>query len=131
MISKDLNKALKTFNATGAAALLMNVKSGDILSLVSLPDFNINVRADLSNKKYINKITKGVYELGSIFKTFTIALALENDIVKPNTVIQNIPRSIKCSKFKISDIKEFPKNLTVEDILIRSSNVGTLLLARK
>ena len=131
LISKDLNKALKTFNATGAAALLMNVKSGDILSLVSLPDFNINVRADLSNKKYINKITKGVYELGSIFKTFTIALALENDIVKPNTVIQNIPRSIKCSKFKISDIKEFPKNLTVEDILIRSSNVGTLLLARK
>ena len=109
----------------------MNVNSGDILSLVSLPDFNINVRADLSNKKYINKITKGVYELGSIFKTFTIALALENDLVKPNTIIQNIPRSIKCSKFNISDIKEFPKNLTVEEILIRSSNVGTLLLARK
>ena len=49
----------------------------------------------------------------------------------PKTLVQNIPRSIKCSKHTISDIKEFPKNLTVEDILIRSSNIGTLLIARK
>ena len=79
----------------------------------------------------MNKITKGVYELGSIFKTFTIALALENDLVSPNTIIKDIPKSISCSKYKISDMKEFPKNLSVEDILIRSSNIGTLLLARK
>ena len=79
----------------------------------------------------MNKITKGVYELGSIFKTFTIALALENKLVEPETIIENIPRSIVCSKYKISDIKEFPKDLSVEDILIRSSNVGTLLIARK
>ena len=79
----------------------------------------------------MNKITKGVYELGSIFKTFTIALALENDLVSPNTIIEDIPKSINCSKYKISDMKEFPKKLSVEDILIRSSNIGTLLLARK
>ena len=87
----------------------MNVDNGDILSLVSLPNFDINLRADVRDKKYINKITKGVYELGSIFKTFTIALALENNIVKPQTIINNIPRSIKCSKHEISDIKEFPQ----------------------
>ena len=58
-------------------------------------------------------------------------MLLENNIVTPKTIIQNIPRSVKCSKHKISDIKEFPKNLSVEDILIRSSNIGTLLIARK
>ena len=69
--------AIKTFKATGAAALLMNVNNGDIISLVSLPNFNINQRKAIEDKKYINKITKGVYELGSIFKTFTVALALK------------------------------------------------------
>ena len=109
----------------------MDVENGEIISLVSLPNFDINSRIDLNDKKYMNKITKGVYELGSIFKTFTVALALDNDIVEPETIIKNIPRSIKCSNHEISDIKEFPKNLSVEDILVRSSNIGTLIIARK
>ena len=82
MINKELDKALTTFNATGGGSLLMDVQSGEILSLVSLPDFDINKRNDVKDKKYINKITKGVYELGSIFKTFTIALALEINLVE-------------------------------------------------
>ena len=131
LISQELNNALETFEATGGGAVLMDVNTGDIISLVSLPDFNINLRADVIDEKYLNKITKGVYELGSIFKTFTVALSLDYNIVKKKTVIKNIPKSIKCSKHEISDIKEFPKNLTVEDILIRSSNIGTLLIARK
>jgi cell division protein FtsI (penicillin-binding protein 3) len=109
----------------------MDANSGDILSLVSLPNFNINKRMVIESKKYTNKITKGVYELGSIFKTFTIALALENDLVTPETIIKNIPRSLKCSIHKISDMKEHPKNLSVEEILVRSSNVGSVILAQK
>ena len=54
----------------------MDVNNGDILSLVSLPNFDINQRTVIKDEKFINKITKGVYELGSIFKTFTVALAL-------------------------------------------------------
>ena len=131
IISKELRKSLKTFDATGGGAVLMNVENGEILSLVSLPDFDINLRSDLREKKYINKITKGVYELGSIFKTFTIALAIDNDLVTSQTIIKNIPREIKCSRHNISDIKQFPKNLSVEDILIRSSNIGTLMIAKK
>ena len=131
IVNEELNFAIETFKASGGGSLLMDVEKGEILSLVSLPNFNINLRSDLKDKKYINKITKGVYELGSIFKTFTVALALDKNIVTPQTFIKNIPRSIKCSKHQISDIKEFPKNLTVEDILIRSSNIGTLLIARK
>ncbi len=131
MINTEMKKSLDTFESPGGGALLMDIQSGEIFAMVSLPDFDINVRTDLKDKKYINKITKGVYELGSIFKTFTIALALENNLVEPQTVIKNIPRSIKCSKYNISDIKNFPRDLTVEDILIRSSNIGTLLIARK
>ena len=109
----------------------MDVNSGDILSLVSLPNFNINKRLAIKDKKYTNKITKGVYELGSIFKTFTIALALENNLVTTETIIEDIPRSLKCSIHKISDMKEHPKNLSVEEILVRSSNVGSVILAKK
>jgi cell division protein FtsI (penicillin-binding protein 3) len=128
IVNKELNEAMTTFNATGGGALLMDVNNGNILSLVSLPNFDINKREKI---KHINKITKGVYELGSIFKTFTVALALENNLVAPETIIKNIPRKLKCSIHEISDIKEFPKNLSVENILIRSSNIGTLLVARK
>ncbi len=131
IINKELGQAIKTFDATGGGAVLMDVNNGDIISLVSLPNFNINQRATIKDKKFINKITKGVYELGSIFKTFTVALALEHKIVDSNTIIKNIPKKIRCSIHEITDIKEHPKDLTVEDILIRSSNVGSVILAKK
>jgi cell division protein FtsI (penicillin-binding protein 3) len=131
IINDELTMAVETFKATGGGALLMDVKSGEVLSLVSLPNFNINHRINIIDNNYINKITKGVYELGSIFKTFTVALALEKKLVLPETIVTDIPRKIKCSIHEISDIKELPKNLSVEDILIRSSNIGTLMLARK
>ena len=131
IIDEELNRALVTFNATGGGALLMNVDNGEVLSLVSLPNFNINRRENITDKNYINKITKGIYELGSIFKTFTIALAIEKNLVSPETIIKNIPKKIKCSVHEISDIKQFPKDLSVEDILIRSSNIGALMIARK
>ena len=79
IIDNELNEALTTFKATGGAALLMNVNNGEVLSLVSLPNYNINQRKTILDENYINKITKGIYELGSIFKkTFTVALAIEN-----------------------------------------------------
>jgi len=131
IINKELSKAIKTFDASGAAALLMNVNNGDILSLVSLPNFNINQRKTIKDKNYINKITKGVYELGSIFKTFTVALALESNIVKKDTIIENIPRKLKCSIHNITDMKEHPSSLSTEEILVRSSNVGSVILAQK
>ena len=131
IINKELTYAMKTFKASGAAALLMDVNNGDVISMVSLPNFNINERSTIKDKKYINKITKGVYELGSIFKTFTVALAIDHNLVNANTIIKNIPRKIKCSIYDITDMKEHPKNLSVEEILVRSSNVGSVILAKK
>ena len=131
IISKELTSAMTDFRATGGGALLMDVNTGDIISLVSLPNFNINERLTVNDKKYTNKITKGVYELGSIFKTFTVALAIDNNLVTSDTIIKDIPKSLKCSIHKISDMKEHPKNLSVEEILVRSSNVGSVILAKK
>ena len=131
IINEELNKALITFKATGGASLLMDVNSGEVLSMVSLPNFDINKRQNISDTKYINKITKGVYELGSVFKTFTVALALDKNLVTPETIIYNIPEKLRCSKYKITDIKQNPDELSVEDILIRSSNIGTVMLAKK
>ena len=131
VINKELKNAVETFDATGAGALLMDVNNGDIISLVSLPNFDINKRTNIIDKKYINKITKGIYELGSIFKTFTIALALDHNLVDTTTIIENIPKKIQCSIYEITDMNQHPKDLSIEEILVRSSNVGSVLLAKK
>ena len=131
LIKEELTKSMQDFRAKAAGALLMDVVSGEVLSLVSLPDYNVNIRDNISDLRFINHITKGVYELGSVFKTFTIAAALENKIVKPETIISNIPNKIQCSKYTIGDIHKFPEQLSVEDILIRSSNIGALMIAQK
>ena len=131
LIKTELKKAMSDFKANAAGGLLMDVKSGEVLSLVSLPDYNVNIRNDISDLRYMNQITKGVYELGSVFKTFTLALALEENILTPETIIENIPNEVKCSKYPIRDIHDFPTKLSAEDILIRSSNIGSLMIGRK
>jgi len=131
LVRELLGDSIEIFSAESASSLIMNPENGEIISLVSLPDFNINSRNNLSDKKFMNNLTKGVYELGSIFKTFTIALAIEKDLVEPETIIKDIPNEIKCSKYTIKDHKDFPKDLSVEDILIRSSNIGSIIMAKK
>jgi len=130
LIKTQLKKAMDDFKANAAGGLLMDVRNGEVLSLVSLPDYNLNIRENIADIKYMNQITKGVFELGSVFKTFTIAAALEENILTPETIIKNIPDKIKCSKYTISDMHDFPETLAVEDILIRSSNIGSLMIAR-
>ena len=131
LIKTELEKAMEDFKTNSAGGLLMDVNTGEVLSLVSLPDYNLNIRKNISDIKYMNQITKGVFELGSVFKTFTVALALEENILTPKTIINNIPNNVKCSTHTIGDIHDFPESLSVEDILIRSSNIGSLMIARQ
>ena len=70
IVKKELENSMKTFNAKGAAAVLLDANNGEVLSLVSLPDFNINKRKKINEVKYMNKITNGVFELGSILKLY-------------------------------------------------------------
>ena len=127
----ELEQAMQDFKAKSAAGLLLNVDNGEVLSLVSLPDYNINLRNNINDPKYLNQITKGVFELGSVFKTFTTALAIDEGIVDESTIIEGIKPNVKCSVHTISDIHKFPEKMSVENILIESSNVGSLIIARK
>ena len=131
LIREELINAQQNFNSVGSAALLMDVNTGDIISLISLPDYDLNKRFSIQANKYINKITLGVYELGSVFKTFTIAAGLENKIINPSTIFKNLENSITCDKYTISEHDKLPKNLSVEQILVRSSNIGAVRIAQK
>ncbi len=131
LIREELIKAQSNFHNIGSAAILMDVENGDILSLISLPDYDLNQRVSIDSDIYTNKITFGVYELGSVFKTFTIAAGLENKVIKPNTIFKNLENSLTCDKYTISEHDKLPKNLNVEDILVRSSNIGAVRIAQK
>ena len=132
LVRKELIKFQKIFRSKGAAALLMDINSGNIISLVSLPDFNPNKRQNITDVNFINRVTKGVYELGSVFKSFTFASALNEKLIEPETLFLNLPKSIPCDKFEIGEYSDdIPSNLTAEQILIRSGNVGSVKIAQK
>jgi cell division protein FtsI (penicillin-binding protein 3) len=129
IIRETLLDSINIFSAKGASAVLMEASSGKILSMVSLPDYNPNDRSELKNKDNLfNKNSKGLYELGSVFKTFVIANALELKKVTRDKVYKNLPSQVACGKFFIKEYKysKDKKNLSVNDILVESSNIGTI-----
>ncbi len=132
LIREELIKFQEIFNSYGSTAILMNVNSGEILSMVSLPDFDLNKREDISDRKFINRSTKGVYELGSVFKTFTLAAGLQQNVIQEDTLFKNLPKKIKCAGRSISEYDmDIPSSLTAEEILIRSGNIGSIKIAQK
>jgi cell division protein FtsI (penicillin-binding protein 3) len=97
-----------------------------------LPDFNPNERQNITDVNYINRVTKGTYELGSVFKAFTYANALNEKLIKPETEFLNLPKSLSCYGFPIREYdNKIPSDLTAEQILIRSGNVGSVRIAQK
>ena len=132
LIRKELIKYQEIFKSKGSAAILMDVNNGNILSLVSLPDFNPNERKNISDVNYINRVTKGTYELGSVFKVFTFASALNEKLIEPDTEFLDLPKSIKCDRYRIGEYdNEIPSDLTAEQILVRSGNIGSVRIAQK
>jgi cell division protein FtsI (penicillin-binding protein 3) len=132
LIRKELIKYQQIFRSKGSAALLMNVNNGNILSLISLPDFNPNERQNITDVNFINRVTKGTYELGSVFKPFTFASALNEDLIEPETEFLDLPKSIRCDKHRIGEYdNEIPSDLTAEQILIRSGNIGSVRIGQK
>lgn len=125
---------MKLMNARGAAAVLMDVKSGEILSLVSLPDFDPNDRprpltsGDASDSPLFNRAAQGLYELGSTFKIFTAALALDQGVATPDTMIDT-SGPLVWGKYRIRDFHNYGKALSLTDVIVKSSNIGTARLA--
>ena len=132
LIREELLKSKDIFQNIGSAAILMDINNGDILSMISLPDFDLNKREKISDLKYINRATKGVYEFGSVFKTFTIAAGINYDVIKPETEFKELKKRIICANNPISEYDDkIPSDLTAEEILIRSGNIGSARIAEK
>ena len=132
LIRSELLRFNEIFNTKGSSAILMDVTNGEILSLVSLPDFDPNKRKKISDKNFINRATKGVYEFGSVFKTFTLAAAFDEKIIEPKTEFIDLPKSLTCAGFPIREYDDkIPSSLTAEQILIRSGNIGSVRIGQK
>ena len=133
LIRTELSKYQKIFDAKGGAAILMNVNNGEILSMVSLPDFDLNKRETIVDVNYINRVTKGIYELGSVFKTFTIASGINYGLIEPDTKFLDSKKNINCGDgYTINEYdNKMPSDLSVENILIKSGNIGSVRIAKK
>ncbi len=121
-------------NAKGATSILMDVRTGEIISMASLPDFDPNNRpqvlttGDQSDSPLFNRAVQGVYELGSTFKIFAVAQAMELGLVNPDTMIDT-KGPMTWGRFRINDFHNYGPQLTTTDVIVKSSNVGTARIA--
>ncbi len=125
LLREELQRAVDEFRALGAAGLVLDVASGEVVALVSLPDFDSNSPALAPPESRFNRITLGTYEPGSTFKIFTAAMALDYGTVTMRDGF-DATRPIQVSRFTISDYKPQRRWLTVPEILVFSSNIGAV-----
>jgi cell division protein FtsI (penicillin-binding protein 3) len=134
VIEQVLAGGMRLMNAKGATAILMDAHTGEIISMASLPDFDPNDRpplptsGDPSDSPLFNRAVQGVYELGSTFKIFPVAQAIELGVVNTSTIIDT-KGPMRWGRFRISDFRNYGPELTVEQVIVKSSNIGTARIA--
>jgi len=128
ILHEELVKTQARFSALGAAGVVMDVNSGEIIAMVSLPDFDPNKPAGSLGESGFNRATKGVYEMGSTFKLFTTAMALDTGTVKMSDGY-DASEPIRIARFTINDYHAKKRWLSVPEILVYSSNIGTAKMA--
>lgn len=130
----QLSIAMQTYRAKAAMGMLMNSRTGEIVAMVSLPDYDPeNISLDPARNRMFMPM-RGVFEMGSIFKIFNTALALQNGINKEYYVKEPFPIEDKFGRVvhRVKDIRSFkpPRpNLTIEEIMVHSCNVGSAQIA--
>ena len=133
-VRQVLYGGMKLMNAKGAAAVLMDIHSGEIVTMVSLPDFDPNDRPPLPTKgdagdsPLFNRAVQGVYELGSVFKIFNMAMALEDGFVTPDSQVDTTG-PMRWGRYRIRDFHNYGPTLSATDVIVKSSNVGSARLA--
>ena len=133
-VEEVLAGGMMLMNAKGAAAVLMDVHTGEILSMASLPDFDPNNRprvltqGDQSDSPLFNRAVQGVYELGSTFKILAVSQALDLGLVNPETMIDT-QGPLRWGRFNINDFHSYGPQNSVTDVIVKSSNVGTARIA--
>jgi cell division protein FtsI (penicillin-binding protein 3) len=127
-VRDELQNAVKLYRALGGGGIVLDARTGEVLAMVSLPDFDPNHAGEASQLARFNRITLGVYELGSVFKVFNTAMALDSGLVGLNDGY-DASHPIQISRFTIRD--DHPKNrwLSIPEIFIYSSNIGSAKMA--
>ncbi|MEX2649426.1 MAG: penicillin-binding protein 2, partial [Alphaproteobacteria bacterium] len=128
ILREELAHAVAEFAAVGAAGLVMDPSTGEILALVSLPDFDPNRPAAASDEARFNRATLGVYEMGSIFKVFTTAMALDYGVAGLSSGY-DATDPIRIARYTISDDHPKARWLSVPEVFIYSSNIGAAKMA--
>ena len=128
VLRDELMAAMARFQAAGAAGLVMDADTGEILALTSLPDFDPNHPTASPALSRFNRATKGVYELGSVFKVLTVAMALDSGTTKLRGGY-DATKPIRVARFTIRDSHPKKRWLSVPEILIYSSNIGAAKMA--
>jgi cell division protein FtsI (penicillin-binding protein 3) len=124
----ELVGAMEKYKAKAAAGAVLDVTTGEIVSLVSLPDYDPNNPVDALEKDRINRINVGVYEMGSTFKAITTAMALDSGKFTINSTL-DARSGLRYGKFTIGDYHGTHRILTVPEVFIHSSNIGTARMA--
>lgn len=128
VIEDELRKAISTYKARGGAGVVLDAETGEVLALASFPDFNPNNPVDAQKKDHGNRVTGGVFELGSVVKAVTFAMALDAGVCTLESRYDaRFPLVI--GRARISDFHPQRRVLTVPEIFLHSSNIGTAKMA--
>ena len=134
MVERVLDRGMRLMGAKGATAILMDVHTGEVISLASLPDFDPNdrprpaVEGDPADSPLFNRAVQGVYELGSTFKIFTAAQSLELGLTNAGTMVDT-SGPLRINRLPIGDFHDYGPALSVTDVIVKSSNRGTARMA--
>lgn len=128
IVREELSAAIDEFQAIGGAGMVLDLHTGELLAMVSLPDFDSNDPARSPPETRFNRNTLGVYEPGSTFKIFNTAMALEYGTATLASSF-DATKPISVSRFTISDYKGQKRWLTVPEIMMHSSNIGSARMA--
>jgi cell division protein FtsI (penicillin-binding protein 3) len=127
-LEDELDSAVHLYRTEGAAGLVLDIKTGEVLASASLPRVDPTWPSERLDDKHIDRITGGTYELGSVFKTLTLAMAFDEGIAKPSTVI-DVRQPLEAGRFTVTDFHPAGRPLSVAEIFTHSSNVGAGMLA--
>jgi cell division protein FtsI (penicillin-binding protein 3) len=125
----ELEGAMTTFSAIGAAGVIMDVHTGEVLAMTSLPQVNPNAPGNATPDARFNRATQGVYELGSTFKPFTVAMAMDSGTIKSFGQQYYCPNVLPAYGHLVHDTHPFGRTCTVAEIMEESSNIGTAQIA--
>ena len=129
LLRDELVKGLEKYRAIAAAGAILDVNTGEIIASVSLPDFDPSNPVDAHEKDRINRINVGVYEMGSTFKALTVAMALDSGKANINSTYSTAGGMMRFGSQVIREYKGTGRTLTVPEVFVHSSNMGSVKMA--